>query len=418
MDSYDGWTTWEGVMAGFRKDALEVSSFIGRLLALPRATKRALMIAADLAMVPLALWIALALKTEQFLPESIAVPSFWMLASLSAVATFAWLGLYRSVVRYFGQRAFVAIVAGVSVSALVLALFDRATPMPRLSLSSLGVYWAVATLLVSGSRGVLRHVFGIHAGRNAERVLIYGAGDAGAQLCAALVGGRACLPVGFVDDKRALQGQMIHGVEVFGPEHLPTLIAERRVGGVLLALPSASRRRRREILTLLEPLGTHVRSLPDMAEIIAGRGSTVDVREVDVADLLGRDTVPPDPYLLDGCIRGKSVMVTGAGGSIGSELCRQIVRLSPSRLVLYEKSELGLYQVDMELRSLVDKEGLAVEIISLLGNAHHRDRVYDVMTTYRVRTVYHAAAYKHVPIVEQNVVRGNPQQRRVHMEHG
>lgn len=383
-----------------------LASLLRTLLALSRSWKTLLIVAADLVMIPLALWSALVLKFESAAPPLPGWPVLLAVAALTAVPIFAQLGLYRAVIRYFGLTAVFAMIAGVVLSALALALVDRFAGAHQLSLSILAMYGALAALYVGGTRVVMRYVFHRYTGRHAERVAIYGAGDAGARLCAALMGGRDCWPVAFIDDKRELHGTVIHGVEVFGAEHLPDLIRQRGIRGILLALPSASRRRRREILANLEPLGLHVRSLPDVSEILAGRAAGDEVREVEVADLLGRDAVPPQTRLLDACIRGKSVMITGAGGSIGSELCRQIIRLKPAVLVVYEKSELGLYQIDLELRELMAREKLSVQLVSLLGNAHHRDRVLDVMSTYRVQTVYHAAAYKHVPIVEQNVVEG------------
>ena len=171
-------------------------------------------------------------------------------------------------------------------------------------------------------------------------------------------------------------------------------------------MPAATRRRRREILAQLEPLGVHVQSLPNLSDLISGKAQISELCDVDVGDLLGRDPVPPKPRLFGSCIRGKCVLVTGAGGSIGSELCRQIIRLSPSRLVLFEMSELALYNIERELEEVAAHEDLTVEVVPLLGNAHHRHRVREVLAAFSVQTVYHAAAYKHVPIVEHNVVEG------------
>lgn len=376
------------------------------ILSLPRRVKQGVMLLSDTLVVPLALWSALVLKAGGLDLGPINLPELFVTSILSSVPIFVRLGLYRAVVRYFGVNALLAVAAGVALSVVALATVDRYLGSDQLDLSVLGIYWALATVYVGASRMVMRYAFHRHAGLEAERVVIYGAGGAGAQLCAALMGGRNWWPVAFIDDKRALHGSLIHGVEVFGPEELASIIRNRRVRGVLLAIPSASRRRKQEILAILEPHGLHVRTIPDLAEILDGRASLSEVREVDVADLLGRDQVPPDPRLFDAFIRGKSVLVTGAGGSIGSELCRQIIRLKPTRLVLYETNELALYQIDMELRAWMEQAKLSIEICSLLGNAHHRDRVLDVLQTYRVQTVYHAAAYKHVPIVEQNVIEG------------
>ncbi len=190
------------------------------------------------------------------------------------------------------------------------------------------------------------------------------------------------------------------------PGALQTLINEESAQVVLLALPSQSRRRRQEILKSLEPFPVRVMTVPDIADLVSGSARVEDVRDVDASDLLGRDSVPPDERLFDACIRDKVVMVTGAGGSIGSELCRQIAHLRPKRIVLFEMSELALYQIDRELRTLMERDRLSFELASLLGNAHHKYRVREIIQVYGVQTIYHAAAYKHVPIVEQNVVEG------------
>jgi FlaA1/EpsC-like NDP-sugar epimerase len=364
------------------------------------------MVVSDLIVIPVALWSALVLKYEQLVPNVNQLPLLLAIAGVAAIPIFTRLGLYRAVIRYFGLTAIFAVLGGVTLSTFMLAAADRTIGSHQLTPSVLAIYWALATLYAGGTRMLMRYVFHRYTGRHAERVAIYGAGEAGAQLAAALMGGRDLWPVAFIDDKRALQRSVIRGIEVFPPDRLDELVRVRDITGVLLAIPSASRRRKREILTQLEPLGLHVRSIPDMGEILAGRARTDEVREVDVADLLGRDAVPPNPKLFDACIRGKSVMVTGAGGSIGSELCRQIIQLGPRSLVLYENSELALYNVEMELRAVCERDGLNLKLTALLGNAHHRDRVLDVMTTYRIQTVYHAAAYKHVPIVEQNVIEG------------
>jgi FlaA1/EpsC-like NDP-sugar epimerase len=225
-------------------------------------------------------------------------------------------------------------------------------------------------------------------------------------VCSALLGGPDFEPVAFIDDKKSLQGSSINGIGVYGTDSLNELVRKRRIDRILLAMPSAARRRRREILTALEPLGVHVQSLPNLSDLISGRAQFNELCDVEVSDLLGRDPVPPRPKLFGSCIRGKCVLVTGAGGSIGSELCRQIIRLGPSRLVLFEMSELALYNIDRELEEVAAHERLQLEIVPLLGSAHHRHRVREVLSTFGVQTVYHAAAYKHVPIVEHNVVEG------------
>jgi FlaA1/EpsC-like NDP-sugar epimerase len=237
-------------------------------------------------------------------------------------------------------------------------------------------------------------------------VVIYGAGEAGAELAIALMAGRTYQPVAYVDEKRSLIGTLIHGVPVVPPEEVHAAVRTEGVRTILLAIPTASRVRRSEVIRELESLGVRVQSVPDLEDIAAGRARVDDLRDVDVADLLGRDPVPPNKRLLDACIRGKNVLVTGGGGSIGSELCRQILRLAPRRLCVLEMSEHALYQIERELRQMADGAGLQVEIVALLGSAHHRARMRDVMRSFAVQTVYHAAAYKHVPIVEHNMIEG------------
>jgi FlaA1/EpsC-like NDP-sugar epimerase len=212
--------------------------------------------------------------------------------------------------------------------------------------------------------------------------------------------------VALVDDDPRLAGTVIAGVRVRRPAELPALVARHRVRRVLLAVPGIDRRRRRAIIEDLARLAVHVQTLPDIVDLVAGRARVDELAEVDVVDLLGREPVPPDPALLDRCIRGKSVMVTGAGGSIGSALCQQILRLGPRRLVLFEISEHALYRVEQDLRRAAAHADPGVEVVALLGSVHHLDRVHSIMTAFGVQTVYHAAAYKHVPIVEANMVEG------------
>jgi FlaA1/EpsC-like NDP-sugar epimerase len=393
--------------AAGRSATLGVSA-AAAILALPRGTKRFIMAAADAVAIPTALWAALALKFDRLDPALERTLAYFVVAVASALLFFSVFGLYRAVIRFVGPKAMGTVIAGVSLSVLVLAGFDRLFASHQIPLSAFGIYWALALLYVGGSRFVARYLF-LHTGANGKavaRVAIYGAGDAGARVCSVLLGGPDFEPVSFIDDKKSLQGSNINGIRVYGADSLPELVRQRKIDRILLALPSVSRRRRREILTQLEPLGVHVQSLPNLSDLISGKAQINELCDVDVSDLLGRDPVPPKPKLFGSCIRGKCVLVTGAGGSIGAELCRQIIRLSPSRLVLFEMSELALYNIERELEEVAAHEQLPVEIVPLLGNAHHRHRVREVLSAFGVQTVYHAAAYKHVPIVEYNVVEG------------
>src|SRR5580658_4369009 len=362
--------------AAARPASLGVSA-AAAVLALPRETKRLIMVAADAVAIPTALWAALALKFDSLDPYLESTFAYFLVAVVSALFFFSVFGLYRAVIRFMGPKAMVTVIAGVSLSVMVLAAFDRLIASHQIPLSAFAIYWALALPWVGGSRFVARYLFLRRSGARgaAARVAIYGAGNAGARVCSALLGGPDFQPVAFIDDKKSLQGSNINGVVVYGSDSLKELVRQKRIDRILLAMPSASRRRRREILTALEPLGVHVQSLPNLSDLISGKAQFNELCDVDVSDLLGRDPVPPRPKLFGSCIRGKCVLVTGAGGSIGSELCRQIVRLGPSRLVLFEMSELALYHTERELEEIAGHERLEVEIVPLLGNAHHRHRV-------------------------------------------
>ena len=375
------------------------------LLSYPRSVKRGLMLAADLSTLAVCLWAAFLLKFST--PYAgLAVPlSLYVWALTSAVLVFSLAGLYRAVVRFMSFRVLFAICAGGAGSALCVFLVAARLRGISAPWSLCAIYWLNVVIAITAVRILARWIV---SPRHASRlpVVIYGAGEAGVQLAVSLAAGGQMYPVAYVDEKKSLHGATVAGVRVMEPDQLPGLVTDYAVGHVLLAIPGASRRRRAEIIQQLVDLGVHVQTVPDLYDILSGRATLADLREISVADLLGRDPVAPHPSLLGASIRGKSVMVTGAGGSIGSELCRQIIEQAPKTLILFELSEIALYEIDRELRSVMLRKGCAVNLITLLGNSRHRDRLRDVMLAYGVQTVYHAAAYKHVPIVEQNVIEG------------
>ena len=357
-------------------------------------------------MMPLALWAALSLKAGK---SSFSIADWPAYLAVVAVSTpiFVRLGLYRAVIRFLGHTAVFAVAFAVLLSGVLLGALGFWTNIPALSWSDVTIYSCLALLYVAGSRFVVRYYLLSHYIQpTVARVAIYGAGDAGARLSTALSSTRAFDPLIFVDDKKSLHGRMVNGIKVYSPEQLPLLIKDRNIDRILLAMPSLTRHRRREILSGLEPLGVHVQTVPEFEQLVSGTATVGDIQEVDVCDLLGRDSVPPKAGLFDACIRDRVVMVTGAGGSIGSELCRQIIGLGPKRLVLFEMSELALYNIQRELHTFSAQHSLSVDLVGLIGNAHHKVRLHDILQAYRVQTVYHAAAYKHVPIVEQNVIEG------------
>lgn len=377
-----------------------------RLARLPRRVKRAIMIGADMFMVPFALLSAFALRYAEPLPSQALVWWCYPLLIALCVPVFGRLGLYRAVVRFMGPRVVFAVLQGVTTVTLLFGVLAFVISPSSVPFTVLIVFWGVSVLYVGGSRFAVRSYLQRQI-LQGERVAIYGAGGAGARLASALVGGQEFLPVAFVDDGVALQGSVINGIEVYSPKELPRLVDELEISRVLLALPSISRRRRKRIINRLEDMHVHIQTMPNFSDLISGNARVDEIREVEVADLLGRDAVPPDEALLDACIRDKVVLVTGAGGSIGSELCRQMLRLGPTRLLLLEISELALYNIHKELSMMIVRDDMSgVELVPLLGSVQHKDRVASIMRSYGVQTVYHAAAYKHVPIVEQNMLEG------------
>jgi FlaA1/EpsC-like NDP-sugar epimerase len=385
---------------------LRSGDFARKTVELPRRLKRLISVCTDCLMIPLALWTAISLKIGHPDTNLSDWPAFVAVIAVS-IPIFIRAGLYRAVIRFLGHKAIFAVALSVAISAVILGVVGMLIQIPVLTWSLVAIYSIVALLYVAGSRFVVRYyLLRRYLMPTVARVAIYGAGEAGANLSNLLLTTRAFDPVIFIDDNKGLRGRFVNGIKVHVPDQLPSLIKARGIDRILLAVPSLTRRRRLEILTQLEPLGVHVQTVPDIEQLVTGKANLTDLREVDVADLLGRDAVPPKDGLFDACIRDRVVMVTGAGGSIGSELCRQIIGLHPRRLVLFEMSELALYNIERELRALAEKHAIQIDLIGLIGNSQDRFRLRDIFTAYRVQTVYHAAAYKHVPIVEQNVVAG------------
>ena len=377
-------------------------------LRLPRRYKQVIAVATDYTLLLTAFWSALALRFETLTPALSGYGWQMLVAPLLAIPIFIRLGLYRAVIRFMEDRVVFVVAGGVTLSVVLLAALIALTHTPMFSRGVLGIYWLLAIVYVGMTRFLARSYF-LRSERNQDsrkRVAIYGAGRSGTQLLYALRAGRDYLPVAFFDDKSSIQQTELAGLRVHSPANLPEFLIAKEVDEVLLAIPSAGRARRAEIINRLEGLNCKVRLVPSMTELVNGNLTADTIREVEIEDLLGRDSVAPDPDLLARCVSGKVVLVSGAGGSIGSEICRQIVRLQPSRLVLMELSEFALYSIEQELLSLCSKLGLQVEIVALLGSVIHQNRNERIMTNFGVHTVYHAAAYKHVPLVEHNPIEG------------
>ncbi|MGS0724752.1 polysaccharide biosynthesis protein [Shewanella sp. 0m-11] len=380
--------------------------FLQCLFSLKRVEKRIVSVLIDSLFLVIAFWGAVLVRVDDI--SALTNGSYWLLiASVVplSILGFAKLGLYRAVLRYMGLQALSAIILGVVVStvSLVLVAYYFDSQLPR---TVPVIYSAFALVFIGGTRTMVRAFVGTGMKRIGEPVIIYGAGVSGRQLVTALVQSHEYYPFAFVDDDNTLHGTVIQGVHVHSPTIMRKLIKEKQATKVLLALPSASRSRRKEILLSLEQLAVQVLTLPAMADLVSGNKLYSDIKEVEIDDLLGRDSVRPRDDLMTANIKNKVVMVTGAGGSIGSELCRQIIKQAPKKLVLFELSEFGLYSIERELSALASSLGLEIEIYPMLGSVQRKNRIKAVMEAFEVQTVYHAAAYKHVPLVEHNVVEG------------
>lgn len=378
----------------------------------PRATKRLVVVGMDIALSFVATWLAFTLRLDTpHVPQGLQWVVYAM-APMLAVPVFVRFGLYRAIFRYTGLAALTATAQAVGVYAVIftaLLMWLQWTGIPR----SLGVLQPLMFLLLVGaSRAVARLWLAGQLGtrrtrQSSNRLLIYGAGAAGVQTAAAMRSGQGQYTLlGFVDDDPAKAGRSINEIPVFTPAQVPGVVTRQGITDILLALPSTTRERRNEIIATLYELPVHIRTLPGLSDLTSGRVTVADFRELDIEDLLGRKPVAPDPALLASTLLGKVVLVTGAGGSIGSELCRQIVLEAPEQLVLLDHSEFALYTIHSELLAICAESQLSVNLVPLLGSVRHYDHVADIFQRYQPDLVYHAAAYKHVPLVEANPTEG------------
>jgi FlaA1/EpsC-like NDP-sugar epimerase len=381
---------------------------------LPRNTKALIMMGVDVFFALLALWLAFYLRLGVLYTPKGSEWYLFAVAPVIAVPIFLKLGLYRAIIRYMEVRSLWTIIQATTLYALVFSFVFLQIDIKSVPHTLFPLNWLIFMVLIAGSRFVARWYLGeIHfrggegvavvEGRK-KNVVIYGAGSAGVQLASALVYGREFRPVAFIDDDVLLHKQKVNGLRIYPLSSLSYLMKRHGVSDILLAIPSAQRARKSEIIRLLEPYAVHVMSMPGLSDIAQGKVTFDTLQEVDIADLLGRDPVAPDQSLLHANITDKVVMITGAGGSIGSELCRQIIQLQPSSVVLFELCEFALYEIEKELNYLLKKikNAADIEIVSVLGSVVNADRIEKVCRTFKVQTIYHTAAYKHVPMVEKN----------------
>jgi FlaA1/EpsC-like NDP-sugar epimerase len=402
-----------------------LSRFTGPVLALPRAIKRGVVLALDVALCIVSVWLAFYLRSGSVTP--LTGPAIWpaVVSVALALPVFITSGLYRAIFRYSGLPAMVAVGRAMLLYGLAFAAIFTlwgVDGVPR----TVGLIQPILLLLLVGASRAAARVWlgGLYHQQlrkaSLPRALVYGAGSAGRQLASAMASSPEIRVVGFLDDDDRLHGHVLNGLPIYDPADLAEILTVSPITDVLLALPSVSRQRRNEILNALKIHKVAVRTLPGLSDIATGKVSLSDVRELDIDDLLGREPVKPNGLLLNLNTHGKTVLVTGAGGSIGSELCRQIIKTNPKQLLLVEMSEFALYQIHQELQAAVagdctpdqargdsvGVQGDGVEIVPLLASVCDEVRMHEIMDTWKPQTVYHAAAYKHVPLVEHNPAEG------------
>ena len=353
------------------------SAFVEDLLnQLPRRRKQALALLGDLIALPLALWSALALRLGEWTPEVIQFWPAFVVSALVCIPVFGGLGLYRHVVRHMGNHAMWAVVQGATITSIVIATVAYMVPLNGFPRSVPIIFWLLTLVYVSGSRFAIRGYFQWLQDRlnTRQSVIIYGAGSKGVELAKLLMQQGEHVPVAFVDDAKTLHKRMIHGLYVYAPKDMDKLLRDTDARQVLIAVDASAAEDRRRILEFLEPFGVRVRLIPDFSELVSGQQILTNIRDVEIEDLIGRHQVAPLPHLLSRSVAGRSVMITGAGGSIGSELCRQILRQKPRLMVLLDQSEFGLFQIQRELIAVCRaKHSRACGFCTGLGNQLHTD---------------------------------------------
>ena len=382
------------------------NTLIHKFLSAPRPIKRLISVGYDAFAIVCSFYLAFALRMGTVSIEiDRALLMCLAFTLMVSIYTFIRMGLYRAILRYMTQHAMVSIFTGIMISSLAMTLsaFFLHAFLPR----SVPIIYVFTTLILIGlPRLTFRNVVKMITPKGNINVVIYGAGETGNNLATQLQLSGEFNPVAFVDDNKRLYGSALSGLVVHSPERLATLIKQYDVTRILLALGDISRQERVRIIRYLEPLLVQVQTIPPVTDIVKGVARINELRNIQIEDLLGRDPVEPDAALMCKNTTGKIVMVTGAGGSIGSELCRQLIKLKPLKIVLFEQNEFNLYRIEKELNAL--QEGLtpAAELISLLGSVQNFQLLDMSMRQFDVHSVYHAAAYKHVPMVEQNIIEG------------
>lgn len=375
-----------------------------KLASLPRKIKIIIVLLADILLIPLALWSAIALRigTTDF-----SVEKFWWIffaLPFVTIPIFLKLGLYRAVIRFFDEKIIFTVILGMTTSVFILSLLLMLTNIISIPRSSIIIYWLISVTYLTLSRylarGLMRQFE--RQSRKRQRVAIYGAGRAGIQTASSMMSSNEYQPVMFFDDSSELQGTSIAGLRVYKPEQASELMSQYDCHQILFAIPSATKSQRKKIIESFEQKGIQLKIIPGLNAIVDGKIKIEDIREVGIEDLLGRDPVPPDNQLISNIILDKVILVTGGGGSIGSEICRQVCQRQPSKLIIYEQNEYALYKIEKELSNLSNN----TKIVTVLGDVQDTHKLAHLIENHQVDSVFHAAAYKHVPLVEENIVSG------------
>ena len=389
------------------------------MLGMTRLSKQLLVTTVDVFLCLLSVWLSFYLRLGEYfsLGSDLTIPSLITVAvsTVLAIPIFVCSGLYRAIFRYTGMPAMMTLARAMLIYGFLFSLTFTIIGVQGVPRTIGLIQPIILFMLVGASRAVARVWLGglyqLEVKKSSlPQVLIYGAGSAGRQLAAGMANSHEMRVVGFLDDDDRLHGHVLNGLKIYNLKDLEEVANQKGITDVLLAMPSASRERRNQILALLSKIKLSVRTLPGLSDIASGKISLSNVRELDIDDLLGREVVKPNGLLLNRNTHNKTVLVTGAGGSIGSELCRQVIKTQPRRLLLLEMSEFALYQIHQEIQSALvlyeDKTDEALEIVPLLGSVCDEVRMQEIMDTWKPHTVYHAAAYKHVPLVEHNPAEG------------
>jgi FlaA1/EpsC-like NDP-sugar epimerase len=377
-----------------------------RLTNLSRQKKQAIMISADVCFLLFAIWLSFALRLGDVWSDKLE-SNLWIfiLIPIVSIPIFLKLGLYRSVLKFMGTKVIVTAFQAITITSLILGfvmMIFREADMPR---TVILIFWCVSSILIVVGRFMFKGLLYSWDNyvNNRKPTIIYGAGSAGAQLVESLRKNHEYAPIAFIDDDVSKHGTFINFTKVYAFKELKNIIDKRNAKNILLAIPSLSANGKRDLLKKLSKYPVEVKLLPSLSSLVEGKVSIENIRHVEVQDILGRVPVSPKSSLLKKNIQGKNILITGAGGSIGSELCRQIIHLKPSKIVLFDHSEFNLYSIDFELNSLQIND---CEVIPILSDVTNLNMVKSVIAENKIDTIYHAAAYKHVPMVEKNIVEG------------